>query len=98
MDQLAADIGTAVNALNAGLAVNLSQGQFDAMVSLTFNMGMARLQTHDVWGDVNSGNMAAVPAAIMSLGAGGPGIPARRANEANMFQNGGYANACYSAR
>jgi lysozyme len=96
MNQLGTDVNTAVTALNNNLTVPLSQRQFDAMVSLTFNMGMGRLQTHDVWGYVNAGNMAAVPGAIRSLGAGGPGIPARRANEANMFQNGVYANACYS--
>jgi lysozyme len=96
MNQLTADVNTAATALNSNLTVPLNQGQFDSMVSLTFNMGMNRLQTHDVWSDVNAGNMAAVPGDIKSLGAGGPGIPARRANEANMFQNGVYANACYS--
>lgn len=67
-----------------------------AMFSLTFNMGMGRLQTHDVWTDVNAGNMAAVPGDMRSLGAGGPGIRFRRANEANMFANGVYASACYA--
>ena len=97
MDQFAADVSTAVTALNNNLTVPLTQSQFDAMVSLTFNMGMGRLQTHDAWGDVNAGNMGAVPGDIKSLGAGGPGMPTRRANEANMFQNGVYANACYSS-
>jgi GH24 family phage-related lysozyme (muramidase) len=66
------------------------------MFSLTFNMGIAGLQTHDVWRDVNAGNMAAVPGDIRSLGGGGKGIPLRRANEANIFSNGVYANACYA--
>jgi RHS repeat-associated protein len=95
MNQLSNDVNTAVNALNNNLTVPLNQGQFDAMVSLTFNMGIGRLETHDVWRDVNAGNMAAIPRDIRSLGAGGQGIPARRGNEANMFQNGAYANACY---
>jgi GH24 family phage-related lysozyme (muramidase) len=74
MNQLSADVDTASTALSDNLSVPLTQAQFDAMVSLTFNMGMGRLQTHDVWGDVNAGNMAAVPGDIMSLGAGGPGM------------------------
>lgn len=97
MNQFAADVATAATDLNNNLTVPLNQGQFDAMVSLTFNMGMGRLQTHDVWHDVNAGNLTAVPGDIRSLGAGGPGIPARRANEANMFQNGVYADGCYSS-
>jgi RHS repeat-associated protein len=96
MSQFTADVQTAVTTLNNNLSVPLNQGQFDAMVSLTFNMGMGRLQTHDVWKDVNAGNMAAVPGDIRTLGAGGGGMPTRRANEANIFQNGVYADACYS--
>src|SRR5579871_259522 len=80
-NQLRADVNTAATAVNSNLSIPLNQGQFDAIVSLTFNMGMGRLRTHDVWTDVSAGNMAAVPGDIMSLGAGGPGIPARRANE-----------------
>jgi RHS repeat-associated protein len=96
MAQFESDVSSSVTALNNALSVPLNQSQFDAMVSLTFNMGMAKLQSHDVWSDVQAGNMAAVPADIQSLGAGGPGIPSRRANEANMFANGVYAKACYA--
>jgi len=94
--QFAIDSSSAATALNNALSVPLTQYQYDAMFSLTFNMGMGRLRTHDVWRDVNAGNMSAVPGDILSLGGGGTGIPFRRANEANMFSNGVYANACYA--
>ena len=95
MAQFQSDVSSVVTSLNNTLIVPLKQSQFDAMVSLTFNMQMGRLMRHDVWRDVNTGNMAAVPGDIRSLGGGGNGIPARRANEANMFANGAYADNCY---
>ena len=95
MSQFSADVNSAATMLTNNLSVPLNQGQFDAMVSLAFNMG-PRLKKHDVWRDASSGNMAAVPGDIMSLGAGGPGMPPRRANEANMFANGLYTSVCYS--
>ncbi len=94
--QFAIDSNSAATALNNALSVPLTQSQYDAMFSLTFNMGMGRLQTHDVWRDLSAGNTVAVPGDIRSLSAGGPGMPFRRANEANMFSNGVYASACYA--
>ena len=96
MAQFEGDVSSSVTTLNNALSIPLSQSQFDAMLSLTFNMGMARLQTHDVWRAVKAGNMAAVPGDIRSLGGGGNGIPFRRTKEANMFASGVYANACYA--
>jgi RHS repeat-associated protein len=90
-------VNSAANDINSNVGDSLNQGEFDALVSLDFNMGLSRLQTHDVWGDVQSGNYDAVPGDITSLGAGGPGIPARRANEAQMFQSGVYnPGGCYA--
>ncbi len=94
--QFVSDVDSATNLLNSGLQVELSQAQFDAMVSLSYNMGM-RLRRHDVWRDINAGDSASIPGDITSLSGGGAGIPSRRANEANIFIGGVYANNCYVA-
>lgn len=90
------DAQGAIDALNRALSIPVSQQQFDALFSLTFNMGMGRLQTHDVWRDVQSGNSGRVPTDIRSLSAGGQGMRYRRTNEANMYGNGTYASYCYA--
>jgi lysozyme len=90
------DAQGAINALNNTLSIPVSQQQFDALFSLTFNMGIGRLQTHDVWKDVQSGNSGRVPADIRSLSAGGQGMQYRHANETNIYGNGTYANYCYA--
>jgi GH24 family phage-related lysozyme (muramidase) len=97
MNVFAEQVNNSANDISNNVSGSLNQGQFDALVSLDFNMGLSTLETHDVWGDVQAGNYDAVPADITSLGAGGPGIPARRANEAQMFQNGVYnPGGCYA--
>jgi RHS repeat-associated protein len=90
------DLESTVQGLNQALSVPTTQGQFDALVSLGYNMGLSRLQTHSIWRDVNAGNSARGPADIRSLSAGGAGIPNRRANEAAIFGSGTYAPACYA--
>jgi GH24 family phage-related lysozyme (muramidase) len=98
LNLFAEDAQSTVSALNNALQAPVTQQQFDALFSLAYNMGGRGPQRHDVWQDVNGGNLAAAPGAITPLRGGGPGIPARRANEANMFENGVYANSCYSHR
>jgi len=90
------DVHNTADLLNASLMGSVNQQQYDALLSLAFNMGAPGLQTHDVWTDVAAGNLAAAPAAIRSLSAGGAGIPFRRANEANIFSSGAYPSSCYS--
>ncbi|HTZ90125.1 MAG TPA: glycoside hydrolase family protein, partial [Alloacidobacterium sp.] len=73
----------------------LNPGQTNALVDLDFNMGPARLQTHDVWRDATGSNFNQVPADIMTLTAGGPGIATRRGNEAAMWNGGAIPGVCY---
>lgn len=89
------DLRSTASELATSLSVALTQPQFDAIGSLAFNMGLPRLRSHDVWRDLNGGNLSAVPGDIRSLGGGGPGIPIRRAREANMFGQGIYPTSCY---
>ncbi|MBI2683164.1 MAG: glycoside hydrolase family protein [Acidobacteriales bacterium] len=94
--QFRRDLSGAARQTAANLHRPYTQHQFDALVSLAFNMGMGSLRTHDVWRDITLGNLGQVPADIMSLGAGGPGMRNRRVNEARMFQTGSYATSCYA--
>jgi GH24 family phage-related lysozyme (muramidase) len=85
--QLEADFNRAAQWIGEN-APGLSDGQQDATVDLAFNMGTAKLQTHDVWSSLMAGDLSQVPADITSLSKGGPGIIKRRAAEVNMFVNG----------
>jgi GH24 family phage-related lysozyme (muramidase) len=92
--QLQADYNAAAQWVNSNVS-GLNTGQLNALIDLDFNMGPTRLQRHDVWTDVTSGNLNAVPADIMTLLAGGPGIATRRANEASMWNGGPIPKKCY---
>ena len=92
--QLQADYSVAAQWVNSNVP-GLNIGQQNALIDLDFNMGPTRLQGHDVWNDVTAGNLDAVPADIMTLLGGGPGIPTRRANEASMWNGGPIPKKCY---
>ena len=92
--QLEADFNRAAQWIGEN-APGLSDGQQDAIVDLAFNMGTAKLQTHDVWSSLMAGDLSQVPADITSLSKGGPGIIKRRAAEVNMFVNGVFPSSCY---
>jgi lysozyme len=89
------DMSGAVAAVNNQVNVDLTQNQFDAMADFTFNVGAGGLQQSAALKDVNSGNTGQVGGDFGHFHRGGPGIPARRANEAAMFNGQGYASACY---
>jgi RHS repeat-associated protein len=89
------DMSGAVAAVNNQVNVDLTQNQFDAMADFTFNVGAGGLQQSAALQDVNSGNTGQVGGDFGHFHRGGPGIPARRANEAAMFNGQGYAPACY---
>ena len=89
------DMSAAVAAVNNQVNVDLTQNQFDAMADFTFNVGAGGLQKSAALQDVNSGNTDQVGGDFGHFHRGGKGIPARRANEAAMFNGQGYAPACY---
>ncbi len=56
------DVQTAERAVLRLITVPLTDGQFDALVSFTFNLGAGALQRSTLRRKVNRGNHAAVPA------------------------------------
>ena len=51
---LASDIATAEKQVLAHVHVPLSQGQFDALVSIVFNIGIGKMATSTLFKDLNS--------------------------------------------
>jgi lysozyme len=72
-------------------APRATQGQFDAMVSLAFNIGIAALQRSTVLRRHNAGDHEGAAAAFMMWNkAGGKvlnGLTRRRAAEANLYRS-----------
>lgn len=88
---LAVDVQVAEAAVRRLIHVRLGQGQFDALVSFTFNLGAGRLQMATLRQVVNRGEHAAVPAQLARwVYAGGrvlPGLVRRRAAEIKLYQS-----------
>jgi lysozyme len=94
-DLLKADVQTAVNAVNTALKFpTSSQGQFDAMVSLAYNIGggaFARSTLVQRWN--NAGVVEQPDLFTRWSNAGGafsPGLYARREEEYTLFNTGQY--------
>lgn len=87
---LLGDVAVAEQAVRRLIAVKLAQGQWDALVSFTFNLGGGRLQASTLRRVVNRGEHEAVPAQLMRWVYGGgrvlPGLVARRAAEAALYR------------
>ena len=79
------------NYINELVTVNLSQNQFDALVSWVYNLGPANLQASTLLKVLNAGDYAGVPAQIKRWNkAGGKvleGLTRRRQAEADLFAN-----------
>jgi lysozyme len=86
---LACDLHKYENALNDAIAVDLAQNQFDALVSFSFNIGIAGFQGSTVLKDVNNSNFDAVPDDLRKWEkAGGvfnQGLANRRENEIKLW-------------
>jgi GH24 family phage-related lysozyme (muramidase) len=92
---LATDVREAESHVNNQVKVELTQYQFDALVSFTFNVGGKNLKISNLLRDINNGNCD--PATIQSAflrftRAGGDpnALVNRRTAEANLFNNGVY--------
>lgn len=86
---LGADVASAERAVNAYIHTELTQNQFDALVSFTYNLGAGTLQHSTLCRVVNARNFDEVPAAFKAYNrAGGiiqQGLVTRRADEAALF-------------
>jgi lysozyme len=88
---LCVDLGTAEAAVSRLVSVPLTQGQFDALVSWTFNEGQGRLAGSALLRELNAGDYGAAAAAFaawdMIAGAPSAGLIARRAAEVALFRS-----------
>ena len=85
------DVGWAQDAVRKNVKVPLTQGQFDALVSFTFNAGAGALGRSTLLKKLNAGDYAGAQAEFGKfVHAGGrvlPGLVRRRNEEAQMFGN-----------
>jgi lysozyme len=86
---LARDVEQFARGVRALVRVQLSDGQFSALVSFAFNVGLGALKKSSVLAAVNARDFAAVPRRLqLWTKAGGhvlPGLVKRRAAEAALF-------------
>jgi len=86
---LACDLHKYEAALNDAIAVDLSQNQFDALVSFCFNIGINGFQSSSALKDVNNSTLDAVPDDLRKWEkAGGvfnQGLANRRENEIKLW-------------
>ncbi len=84
------DVESAERAVLRIITVSLTEGQFDALVSFTFNLGAGALQRSTLRRKVNRGDHAAVPAELRKwVWAGGrklEGLARRREAEARRYE------------
>jgi len=81
------------SAVNRLVEVPLSQNQFDALVSFSFNCGVGALERSTLLKKLNAGNYASVPSELARWTHGGgkvlPGLVKRRRIEAQMWTSPG---------
>jgi lysozyme len=95
---LAKDVQGAVNAVNGGLSVSVTQSQFDALVSLAFNAGSRSVASdHQMMQAVNAGNVTEANFTAYRYIHDGDGMPIvspgllrRREDEYEMYSEGKY--------
>jgi GH24 family phage-related lysozyme (muramidase) len=84
------DVGIAERAVLRLISVPLTDGQFDALVSFTFNLGASALQRSTLRRKVNSGEHSAVPMELMkwvwAAGKKLPGLVRRRQAEGAIYK------------
>lgn len=80
-----------VNALMTSSGVELTQGQFDALVSFVFNLGIGNLRGSTLWRKICVGDFKAAAEQfqywIKAAGRITPGLVKRRAAERALFES-----------
>jgi GH24 family phage-related lysozyme (muramidase) len=88
------DAAVAEAAVRDGVRVDLTQQQFDALVSFTFNVGAGAFRRSTLLERLNRGGYGAVPGQlrrwVTASGRTLPGLVARRDAEARLFTTGHY--------
>ena len=94
LDILQRDLAGFERAVSAAVRVALRPHEFDALVSLAFNIGGARFSSSSLVKRLNGGDRTGAADAFLSwTRAGGrilPGLQARRAQERRLFLSGDY--------
>ena len=92
--RLADDLAPAESAVDRLVMVDLTDGQFDALVSFVFNVGEGTFAKSTLLKTLNAGHYSAVPAQLQRFryAHGRPlkGLAARRAAEAGLWARGSY--------
>jgi len=87
---LAADVVSAQNAVLRLVHVPLTQGQFDALVDFTYNLGAGKLSGSTLLRDLNAGQYAAAACQLLLWDHAGPrelaALKSRREAEFNLWQ------------
>jgi lysozyme len=90
MNLLAADVHAAEEGVKKYVKVQLTQNQFDALVDFAFNLGVGSLEHSTLLRLVNLGDFLGASGEFQKwVTAGGhklPGLVARRAEEAHLFE------------
>lgn len=94
LELLRTDAGTAERAVRTQVTVDLTQSQFDALVSFTFNVGVGAFRRSTLLAELNQGNYDEVPTQLRQwTRAGGRvvrGLERRREAEVELWSNGNY--------
>lgn len=92
MDLLGQDVGRFEAVVNKHVKVELRQNEFDALVSLAFNIGACAFKESTLVKKLNVGEMLAVPTEILRWDKSGGkrlrGLTRRREAEARLFSEG----------
>lgn len=87
---LASDLGQYEDAINNSVKVDLTQNQFDALVSFVYNVGIGAFQKSTLLKKLNAGQYDVVPGELMKWTKSGgkelPGLVRRRRAEAALWR------------
>jgi lysozyme len=88
-EYLQGDLGTAENAVNNFVTVDLNQNQFDALVDFTYNCGSGNFKSSTLLSLLNQGQYDQVPVQMLRWnkvnGQPNDGLTRRRKAEGNLF-------------